>query len=158
MQKLYFTKERPTKSPERGTYVSAGLDFFVPDDFNGGEKYRLDTGKMVKVPTGIRVRIPEGYGLVFLDKSGVGVKGVKVMAGVIDEDYQGEIILCMAKVATPEDDEYDHPYYIEPGKKLAQGLLIPLLYAEVEEVEDSDILYSDHISARGEGGFGSTGA
>ena len=76
-------------------------------------------------------------------------KKLKVGACVIDEDYQGEIHLHVHNIGK-------EVVMIEPGMKLVQMILIPVLYDSIEEVSSIDELYEVETE-RGEGGFGSTG-
>lgn len=145
---MKICKIRKVKTPVRGTPLSAGLDFFVPDDFPG--THYLVPGDAINVPSGIKVKVPHGYALVFMNKSGVAVKkGLQVGACVVDEDYQGEVHLHVRNT-TPEVQS------IQPGEKLVQALLIPVSYEGIEEVLDPLELYEEKTQ-RGEGGFGSTG-
>lgn len=143
---MKITKVRKVKTPTRGTERSAGIDFYVPDDFN---KVKLFPGDDVLIPSGIKVEVPEGYALTAFNKSGIAVnKKLLVGACIIDEDYQGEIHLHLFNVSR-------EPVIVSPGEKLIQFLLMPIFYDEIEEVMPENI----HIkkSNRGEFGFGSTG-
>ena len=144
---MKISKIRNVKTPERGTPLSAGLDFFVPNDFPG--EHFLLPGDAVNIPSGIKVKVPHGFALVFMNKSGVAVKkGLQVGACVVDEDYQGEVHLHVRNTSTDVQS-------IKPGEKLVQALLIPVDYCDVEVV-NVDELYEGGTQ-RGEGGFGSTG-
>lgn len=144
---MKISKIRNVKTPERGTPLSAGLDFFVPNDFPG--EHFLLPGDAVNIPSGIKVKVPHGFALVFMNKSGVAVKkGLQVGACVVDEDYQGEVHLHVRNTSTDVQS-------IKPGEKLVQALLIPVDYCGVEVV-NVDELYEEGTQ-RGEGGFGSTG-
>jgi len=134
----------PVKTPNRGTEASAGIDFYVPENF---ETVVLKSGESVLIPSGIRVQVPRGYALVAFNKSGVAVKqGLSVGACVVDEDYEGEIHLHM--INTSDKDQT-----IVTGQKLVQFVLIPVAYFDIEEVED----IQSRNTQRGSGGFGSTG-
>lgn len=96
METLKYTKVREVKSPVRGTPVAGGIDFFVPTDIDAETmnnkcvitgctpkmefteekltKVFLQPGESVMIPSGIKMRIPDGYALVFMNKSGVGAK------------------------------------------------------------------------------------
>lgn len=144
---MKISKIRNVKTPERGTPLSAGLDFFVPNDFPG--EHFLLPGDAINIPSGIKVKVPHGFALVFMNKSGVAVKkGLQVGACVVDEDYQGEVHLHVRNTSTDVQS-------IKPGEKLVQALLIPVDYCDVEVV-NVDELYEEGTQ-RGEGGFGSTG-
>ena len=99
----------------------------------------------VRVPTGLAMAIPAGHVGLILPRSSTGEAGLRLAntAGVIDSDYRGEIlILCSA--ARPG-------LVIAPGQKIAQLLILPVPYFAVELLESLD------ETARGAGGFGSTG-
>jgi dUTP pyrophosphatase len=124
--------------PLYGHKGDAGLDLFSSMDFV------LAEGKVEAISTGIKVAIPDGFvGLVW-DKSGVSLKGVHRLAGVIDSGYRGEVKVVMINLG-------DKPFVIEKGMKIAQMLVQPITMVRVVEVEDLD------DTSRGEGGFGSTG-
>lgn len=161
---IKYSKIRDVKSPSRGTAQSAGVDFFVPNDWNNGQPRVVLPGDRVLIPSGIKVNIPIGHALIAFNKSGVATKtGLIVGACVVDEDYQGEIHISM--INTNETKEYmaDGNYVtdtgivtITPGEKLVQFLLIPVNYANTLEVLTEE-LYTESTE-RGEGGFGSTGS
>jgi dUTP pyrophosphatase len=137
-------KLRNVKTPNRGTTASAGIDFYVPEDF---ETVSLKPGESVLIPSGIRVQVPRGYALIAFNKSGVAVKqGLSVGACVVDEDYEGEVHLHM--INTSDKDQV-----VATGQKLVQFVLIPISYIDVEEVEQ----IQPRNTERGSGGFGSTG-
>lgn len=164
MPKIKFSKVRDVKSPERGTDKSAGIDFFVP---NFEKPFRLKSHSDLLIPSGIKANIPEGYMLMGADKSGVATskwavigaskkpkdkafhEAVIIGAKIVDEDYQGEIHIHLINTGNTD-------VMIDPGMKIAQFILVPVLYAELEEVE-ADKLYESE-SQRGIGGFGSTDA
>ena len=116
----------------------AGLDLFSSVDCV------LEKGEVKQVPTGIQVAIPERYvGLVW-DKSGISLKGIHRLAGVIDSGYRGEVRVVMVNLG-------DEPFVIEKGMKIAQLLIQPVTEMKVVESEDLE------ETSRGEKGFGSTG-
>ncbi|MCK4337317.1 MAG: dUTP diphosphatase [Candidatus Aminicenantes bacterium] len=126
------------KLPIYGLQGDAGMDLFSVEDIV------LEKGKAVPVPTGIQVAVPEGHvGLVW-DKSGISLKGVHRLAGVIDSGYRGEIKVVMINLG-------EEPFVINKGKKIAQMLIQPVLSVEIEETGDLG------DTTRGDGGFGSTG-
>ncbi len=142
---MKISKVRDVKTPSRGTDKSAGLDFFVPNDF---ETTVVKPNSAIKIPSGIKAKIPDNYALIAFNKSGVALSGLAVGACVVDEDYQGEINLHMFNVSDVE-------ITVEPGKKLTQFILLPVIYPGIEVVELEN-LYTE-TSVRGTGGFGSTG-
>ena len=145
---MKLAKIRDVKTPTRGTIGSAGIDFFVPNDYPPDLCY-VNPGQRFFIPSGIKANVPEGYALIAMNKSGVALKkGLMVGACVVDSDYQGEIHLHLVNTS-------DTPTTIEPGDKLVQFLLIPVKHCPVSVV-DVDDLYED-VTTRGSGGFGSTG-
>ena len=143
---MKISKIRNVKSPARWTEKSAGIDFFVPKDF---EPCNLEPGESACVPSGIKANVPPGFALIVFNKSGVALKrNLAVGACVIDEDYQGEIHLHVYNFGNSVET-------ITSGEKLTQMILIPVFYDVIEEVEISDLFLES--SSRGEGGFGSTG-
>ncbi len=137
-------KLRNVKTPSRGTSASAGIDFYVPEDF---ETTTLKPGQSVLIPSGIRVQIPRGYALIAFNKSGVAVKqGLSVGADLVDEDYEGEVHLHLINTSDKEQ-------VIATGQKIVQFALVPVSYFDVEEVDEMP----SRNTERGAGGFGSTG-
>ena len=126
------------KLPSYGHAGDAGMDLFSCLDLI------LAPGEVRAVPTGIQMAIPPGHvGLVW-DKSGISLKGVHRLAGVVDAGYRGEVKVVMVNLGRS-------PYEIKAGMKIAQMLIQPVAEAIVEESADLD------ETSRGEGGFGSTG-
>lgn len=143
---MKFAKIRDVKSPCRGHNNDAGIDFFVPNDF---EASALAPHESINIPSGIKVSIPAGHALIAFNKSGVAVKkGLDVGASVIDESYQGELHLHL----TNTTNKY---ISIAPGEKIVQFILLPINYEMPEEVSEDSLF--EEKSERGEGGFGSTG-
>jgi dUTP pyrophosphatase len=137
-------KIKNVKTPNRGTPESAGIDFYVPNDF---EDKTLKPGESALIPSGIKVQVPRGYALIAFNKSGVATKqGLMVGACVVDEDYEGEVHLHMTNVS-------DKDQVIASGQKLVQFILLPVNYDNVEEVHE----LPSRNTLRGAGGFGSTG-
>ena len=145
---MKIAKIRNVKTPTRGTTGSAGIDFYVPDDYPTSLCTILPGGRYF-IPSGIKANVPEGFALIAMNKSGVSMKkGLMVGACVVDSDYQGEIHLHLINTS-------NNPVTIEPGDKLTQFLLIPVNHCVVDLV-DVDELF-DEETTRGSGGFGSTG-
>jgi dUTP pyrophosphatase len=104
--------------------------------------------QLVTLPTGIAIALPsaEYVALVFA-RSGLGVKhGISLAnaVGVIDSDYRGEIKVGLTNLS-------DTPYTIQPGDRIAQLAVVPVVQAQVVQARELD------ETARGGGGFGSTG-
>ena len=114
---LKIFKARDVKMPTRGTRESAGLDFYVPNDFDPIE---ILPGCSANIPSGIKTIFDKGYALVAFNKSGVALKkNLQVGACVVDSDYQGEIHLHVVNVGLATQ-------MIMPGEKLVQFLMLPI--------------------------------
>ena len=145
---MKIAKIRNVKTPQRGTDGSAGIDFFVPDDYPN-KLCEIKPLERFFIPSGIKANVPDGYALIAMNKSGVALKkGLVVGACVVDSDYQGEIHLHLINTS-------DKPVRIQPGDKLTQFLLIPVDHCPVEVVNEGDLFEEE--TTRGSGGFGSTG-
>jgi dUTP pyrophosphatase len=129
---------KDAKLPSYGHRGDAGLDLFAAVDGI------LNTGQVLSVPTGIQVAIPEGHVGLIWDKSGVSLKGIHRLAGVIDSGYRGEVKVVLVNLS-------EQPFAVEKGMKIAQLLIQPVNPVKVVDVEDLG------ETPRGEGGFGSTG-
>ena len=127
------------KLPTHGHPGDAGMDFYAVEDVT------FAPGKQARVHTGIAVEIPEGHvGLVW-DKSSISFNmGLKIMGGVIDSGYRGEIIMNLLNTG-------EHEVKLEKGHKVAQMLVQKFEHCDIVEVEE----VSD--TARGHGREGSTG-
>ncbi|MCS6971967.1 MAG: dUTP diphosphatase [Leptospiraceae bacterium] len=138
-----FRKIRPAaKLPARQTLHSAGYDAYACLE----QSLLLRRGCIELVPTGIAVEIPTGYHIAVRARSGLAARhGVTPInsPGTIDADYRGEIFVPLINLG-PRD------YTIENGERIAQFLLEKTHDIEWVEAELS-------VTARGEGGFGSTG-
>jgi len=145
---MKLAKIRNVKTPVRGTNGSAGIDFYVPDDYPSN-LCAIEPGDRFFIPSGIKANVPDGFALIAMNKSGVAMKkGLMVGACVVDSDYQGEIHLHLINAS-------NKTVTIEPGDKLTQFLLVPVNHCLVEIVNEDDLFNEE--TARGSGGFGSTG-
>lgn len=126
------------KLPVYGHPGDAGLDLFaVADEV-------IPPGATRAVPTGLQVAIGPGHvGLVW-DKSGLSLRGVHRLAGVVDAGYRGEVKVVMINLGR-------EPFAVAKGMKIAQLLIQPVVSVRVVEAGELD------ETPRGEGGFGSTG-
>lgn len=129
--------------PGYATEGSAGLDLLAAID---GEIV-LEPGKRVLVPTGIAIALPLGYEAQVRPRSGLAWRsGLTVVnaPGTIDSDYRGEVVVLLVNLSKD-------PVEVQPGDRVAQMVIAPVIQATVEEVTE----LSD--SERGAGGFGHTG-
>lgn len=132
------------KIPFRATVGSAGMDLSACLD----APVTIAPGELKKIPTGIAIGLPgpDTVGLIFA-RSGLAVKhGVTLSnsVGVIDSDYTGELIVGLCNVG-------NEPYTIQPEERIAQLVVMPVLTPRIAVVDEL------HQTARGTGGFGSTG-
>ena len=97
------------------------------------------------ISTGVRMAIPEGHCGIIKSRSGLAVKySIEVGAGVIDAGYRGEIKVLLCNYG--EDS-----FYVKPGDRIAQLMIVPVPAVTLEVVEDLD------ETTRSDKGFGSTG-
>lgn len=144
---IKYWSSRPTKTINRGTKQSAGLDFYVPNDF---ASVTISPGKSILVPSGIHVSFPDDYVLIAFNKSGVAAKkNLLVGAQVVDADYQGEIHLNLHNVGSED-------VIVEPGDKLTQFILLKCSLVNPQLVSSKEDLYPS-ATERGTGLMGSTG-
>lgn len=142
---MFISRIKTVTMPQRGTSKSAGIDFFVPDDFITTE---IMPNTSIRIGSGIRAKIPENHTLIAFNKSSIALSGLQVGACVVDADYQGEINLHLFNVS-------DKPITIKPRMKLTQFILIPISYARMICIKDKDMHVTE--TERGANGFGSTG-
>jgi dUTP pyrophosphatase len=105
----------------------------------------LAPGETKPVETGIALEFPSGYGALVEDRSGLAVRGITTLAGVIDPGYRGEIKVVMTNLGAA-------PAEIAAGDRIAQLRLVARIEASFEEVAELE------EAPRGAAGFGSTGA
>ena len=101
-------------------------------------------GSTAAVPTGIALEFPSTHGALVEDRSGLALRGVTTLAGVIDPGYRGELKVVMTNLG-PE------PVEIKAGERIAQLRIVQRIEAVFEDVGELA------EAARGERGFGSTG-
>jgi dUTP pyrophosphatase len=135
--------------PKRANPSDAGLDIhYSPKD---GNVVRVFPGQSVVLETGLKFGVPHGYMLEVKNRSSVASKrSLLVGACVIDSGYNGEVKINLHNVG-------EEPQVLNPGDKIAQLVMIPVVHFRVAKTEDA--LYNEPItiSDRGSGGFGSTG-
>ena len=136
--------------PKRANPSDAGLDIhYSPSE--DGKVVRVLPGQSVVQETGLKFGVPHGYMLEVKNRSSVASKrSLLVGACVIDSGYNGEVKINLHNVG-------EEPQVLNPGDKIAQLVMVPVVHFRASHSGDS--LYDDPItiSARGAGGFGSTG-
>lgn len=142
-----FVKLSPSaQAPVQGSEQAAGWDLRA--DLEGKTMIAIPAGGVCKISTGIAIALPQGtFGAIYA-RSGMATKRGLAPAnkvGVIDSDYRGPIIVALK-------NESNEIQYIEHGERIAQIVVTP--YCPVIFNETDNI----GTTARGEGGFGSTGS
>ena len=128
-------------APAYATDGAAGLDVVAAEDLT------LAPGQRHAVATGFVIAIPEGYEVQVRPRSGLALKhGITCLntPGTIDHDYRGEVKVILANLGS-------EPFEVRRGERIAQ--LVPAVMTRADFVEVAEL--SD--TARGAGGFGSTG-
>jgi dUTP pyrophosphatase len=134
-------------TPTKAHKSDAGYDLYSPIDVV------LEPGKPTKIPTGVALKLsdnifsgimcPNTVGLI-CDRSSMGSKGIKVMGGVCDSSYRGDVTVCLTNLT-------NQPYEIKSGDKIAQILFLPVLNPRIQEIDNLE------ETERGSKGFGSSG-
>lgn len=141
-----FTKLTPwAQEPTQGSAQAAGFDLYA--DAENQERIVVAPGEVKKISTGIAIALPKGtFGGIYA-RSGLATKKGLAPAnkvGVIDSDYRGPVIVAIR-------NESDEVQIIEHGERIAQLVVQPYVWVRFEETDNIG------TTARGEGGFGSTG-
>lgn len=127
--------------PTYATTGAAGMDVVAAEDVT------LAPGARHAVATGLAMAIPAGYEVQVRPRSGLALKhGITCLntPGTIDSDYRGEVKVILANLGTG-------PFEVKRGERIAQLVPAPVQHATLDLVEELD------ETARGSGGFGSTG-
>lgn len=127
-------------APKRGTPGAAGLDL----TYAGEHNISLQPNMPMKLETGIAFEVPHGFYMRIAPRSGLGVKGIHVLAGVVDEDYRGEVHVVLINLSSITQ-------VIQPGDRMAQALIERITQPRLFEVDELS------TTLRGAGGYGSTG-
>jgi len=137
--KIKFRKIGDGFIPKRATHGAAGFDIY-----STRHAEIWPHGGQAVIPAGFAMEIPEGWAGVIKPRSGLATRHkVNVHAGLIDSDYRGEVRACLI-------NHGDRVMEIKRGERIAQLIVVPVL---------TDHVVVDELShtARGNGGFGSTG-
>lgn len=129
--------------PAYESAAAAGMDLPAAVE----QELTLAPGERALVPTGLAIALPDGYEAQVRPRSGLAAQnGITVLntPGTVDADYRGEIKVILANLGNED-------FIIERGMRIAQMVIAPVVQAILQEAE------SLPETARGEGGFGSTG-
>lgn len=124
---------------------SAGMDLMAA--LPGTSPQIIEPGGRALIPAGFAMALPQGYEAQIRPRSGLALKhGISVLnaPGTIDADYRGEVKILLINLG-PE------PFAVERGERIAQMVIMPVTQAALAQVRELE------ESARGTGGFGSTG-
>jgi dUTP pyrophosphatase len=129
--------------PAYATAGAAGLDLSAAVD----RDVVLAPGARALIPTGYAIALPEGYEAQVRPRSGLAARhGISIVnaPGTVDADYRGEIMVCLVNLG-------DAPFTVSRGERIAQMVVAPVSRVRLRETDRLD------DTARGDGGFGSTG-
>ena len=142
MVRIKTLKLRPEAQLPRYAHVGDYGDLAA--DLYAAEALVIEAGATTAVSTGVALEFPSTHGALIEDRSGLAMKGVTTLAGVIDPGYRGEIKVVMTNLSAMAVE-------IKAGDRIAQLRIVRRIEAEFEEV-------SELVEAsRGAAGFGSTG-
>lgn len=141
--KVQIINKSAFDTPTYATVKSAGMDLKA----NITEPITLGSLERALIPTGLFLALPDGTEAQVRPRSGLAAKfGISVLnaPGTIDADYRGEVKVILVNLS-------NEPFVVNPGERVAQ-----LVLAKYEKIEWDEVEILDE-TARGEGGFGSTG-
>lgn len=147
--KIKIKKLHPdAKMPHRGTDDAAGFDLYATQDVT------IVTGEPMKIPTGLAFEIPKGYVGVVYSRSSSALNGLVITPLLVDSDYRGEVFVLANYHKQPLDvigSLVFRRYTVRAGDRIAQ--------IRIEKLIDTEYEWADELSetARGAGGYGSTG-
>ena len=145
----YYKIRENIPSPRRANPSDAGMDLaFAPDS---GECVVIEPGDSVICATGLKFGVPHGYMLQIMNRSSVAAKrSLIVGACVVDAGYNGEVFINLHNVGAETQT-------IEPGERIAQAVLVPVIHATPLEHHEDELYSRAYIeSSRGDGALGST--
>lgn len=143
--KVFVCSER-VRLPAYATAGAAGMDLQADIE----EPLRLHAGERACIPTGIRIAVPEGYEAQLRPRSGLANKhGISMVntPATIDSDYRGIVHVLLINHGQSQ-------FTIEPGERIAQMVIAPVMQAALRQVSSAEELGD---TVRGTGGLGSTG-
>ncbi len=143
MPQILVRKLHPSAQIPR--YAHTGPFGDLAADLHATTPHTLASGETAPIPTGLAMQFPSTHGALVEDRSGLALRGLTTLAGVIDPGYRGELKIVLTNLSP-------NPIEIKAGDRIAQLRIVQRIEATFEEVES---LEETH---RNEGGFGSTGA
>jgi dUTP pyrophosphatase len=134
------------KDVEIPKYQTAGSSGF---DIASAVSTVIPPGECVQVPTGLAFAVQQGFELQIRPRGGFSLKNKAMIAntpGTVDSDYRGEVFVLIRNLG-------DQPIEIKKGQRIAQGVVVPVLQANLVERKQWDVKETE----RGDGSLGSTG-
>ena len=148
----YYSMPHAKHKPVRANPSDAGLDLKYNPDV-GSQPVSIEPGQSMILGTGLKFGVPHGYMIQIMNRSGnAAKKQLMVGACVVDSGYNGEVFVNLHNIGSK-------PQTINPGDKIAQAVVIPVVPVRFLETSN-DNLYEwapITISDRGSGALGSTG-
>ena len=148
----YYSMPHGKHKPVRANPSDAGLDLKYNPDV-GSQPVSIEPGQSMILGTGLKFGVPHGYMIQIMNRSGnAAKKQLMVGACVVDSGYDGEVFVNLHNIGSK-------PQTINPGDKIAQAVVIPVVPVRFLETKN-DNLYDWSpitISGRGDGALGSTG-
>tara|TARA_R110002012_G_scaffold316779_2_gene532176 strand:- start:13 stop:474 length:462 start_codon:yes stop_codon:yes gene_type:complete len=148
----YYSMPHAKHKPVRANPSDAGLDLKYNPDV-GSQPVSIEPGQSMILGTGLKFGVPHGYMIQIMNRSGnAAKKQLMVGACVVDSGYDGEVFVNLHNIGSK-------PQTINPGDKIAQAVVIPVVPVRFLETSN-DNLYEwapITISGRGSGALGSTG-
>ena len=145
----YFRVRNSAQPPRRANPSDAGMDLaFAPEN---RESISIRPGESVICATGLKFGVPHGYMLQIMNRSGVAaMRSLVVGACVVDAGYNGEVFINLHNIGQDVQT-------VEPGERIAQAVLIPVVHVSPVEYEWDDLYSRVRVhSSRGDGALGST--
>ena len=136
MVNIKLTEE--SQVPKKGTEESAAYDL------RSSKRTMLEPGTITMVDLKLKLELPPGYFMKLYSRSGLALKGILTVAGVIDSDYRGPVRALLYNSTQQQ-------FCVEKGQRITQAVILPVL--NVQWTKEDGI---NHDTKRGEGGFGST--
>ena len=149
----YYMVHEKVYPPARSNPSDAGLDLCWSPEDASLRGVRIEPGESKVLATGCRFAIPHGYMMEIKNRSSVAAKqSLLVGASVVDSGYEGEVFVNLHNVGSISQ-------LLEPGAKIAQAVIVPVVHARFVASDSPDIYdwYPITISERGDGALGSTG-
>lgn len=142
MPQIRVRKLHPSAQLPR--YAHPGPYGDLAADLHAVSRWHLEPGETAAIPTGLALEFPNTHGALIEDRSGLALRGLTTLAGVIDPGYRGEIKIVLTNLSS-------QPQIIQSGDRIAQLRIVQRIEATFEEVENLT------ESPRNTSGFGSTG-